>query len=112
VVLGTVGIAVSPWTAAVLVSFAVAGGGFSWGMTGLSTLVQSRAPEEYRGRIMSLWLVGFLGSRPIAAALLGSTADLVSVRAAFLVAGVISGAVALLCRARVLNRPGPVPLRD
>ena len=111
-VLGTAGVAVSPWTAAVLASFAVAGCGFSWGMTGLSTLVQSRAPDEYRGRIMSLWLVGFLGSRPIAAALLGSTADLVSVRAAFLVAAVISAAVALLCRASVLNRPGPVPLRD
>jgi MFS family permease len=111
-VLGTVGIAVSPWTAAVLACFAVAGCGFSWGMTGLSTLVQSRAPDEYRGRIMSLWLVGFLGSRPIAAALLGSTADLVSVRAAFLVAAVISAAVALVCLPRVLNRPGPVPLRS
>lgn len=111
-VLGTAGVAISPWTAAVLASFAVAGCGFSWGMTGLSTLVQSRAPDEYRGRIMSLWLVGFLGSRPIAAALLGSTADLVSVRVAFLVAAVISAAVALLCRASVLNRPGPTPLRD
>jgi MFS family permease len=110
-VLGTAGVALSPWTAAVLGCFAVAGVGFSWGMTGLSTLVQSRAPDEYRGRIMSLWLVGFLGSRPIAAALLGSTADLVSVRAAFLVAAAISAVVALLCRARVLNRPGPVELR-
>ncbi|WP_232374796.1 MFS transporter [Mycolicibacterium mengxianglii] len=111
-VLGTAGAAVSPWISGVLAAFAIAGCGFSWGMTGLSTLVQSRAPDELRGRIMSLWLVGFLGSRPIAAALLGSTADLVSVRAAFLVAAVISAAVALLCRAQVLNRPGAVPLRD
>ena len=37
-------------------------------MTGLSTVVQERAPEELRGRIMALWLVGFVGSRPIAAA--------------------------------------------
>ena len=54
-------------------------------MTGLSTVVQERAPEELRGRIMALWLVGFVGSRPIAAALLGGTADLVSVQAAFAV---------------------------
>jgi MFS family permease len=111
-VLGLAATAVSPWRAAVLAAFAVAGCGFSWGMTGLSTLVQSRVSDEYRGRVMSLWLVGFLGSRPIAAALLGSTADVVSVRAAFVVAAVVSAAVALLCRARVLNRPGPVPLRQ
>lgn len=110
-VLGTAGVALSPWVAAVLASFAVAGCGFSWGMTGLSTLVQSRAPDEYRGRIMSLWLVGFLGSRPIAAALLGTTADAVSVRAAFLLAAIISAAVAAVCLPRVLNRPGAVPLR-
>ncbi|MGB3485565.1 MAG: MFS transporter [Mycobacterium sp.] len=110
--LGSGGVAASPWTAGVLAAFAVTGCGFSWGMTGLSTLVQSRVPDEYRGRIMSLWLVGFLGSRPIAAALLGSTADTVSVRVAFVVAAVVTAAVALLCPARVLNRPGPVALRS
>jgi len=51
-----------------------------------------------RGRIMALWLVGFLGSRPIAAALLGGTADWVSVQAAFAVAAVLTAAVALWCR--------------
>ena len=58
-----------------MAGFALAGLGFGWAMTGLSTVVQERAPEELRGRIMALWLVGFLGSRPIAAAVLGGTAD-------------------------------------
>ena len=58
-----------------MAGFALAGLGFGWAMTGLSTVVQERAPEELRGRIMALWLVGFVGSRPIAAALLGGTAD-------------------------------------
>ena len=71
-------IAVSPWAAAALAGFAIAGCGFSWDMTGLSTLVQGRAPDELAGRIMALWLVGFVGSRPVAAAILGTTADVVS----------------------------------
>jgi len=90
--------------------FAIAGCGFSWGITGLSTLVQARAPDELRGRIMALWLVGFVGSRPVASTLLGSTADMVSVRAAFVVAAFVTLVVALLCRPRLLMRSGPVPL--
>ena len=92
-----------------LAGFALAGLGFGWAMTGLSTLVQERAPEELRGRIMALWLVGFIGSRPIAAALLGGTTDLVSVQAAFAVAAALSAVVALLCRPS--NLVGPQPLR-
>ncbi|WP_231750924.1 MFS transporter [Mycobacterium sp. NAZ190054] len=59
-------VGVQPWLA--YSGFVVAGLGFGCAMTGLSTVVQERAPEELRGRIMALWLVGFLGSRPIAAA--------------------------------------------
>ena len=40
---------------------------------------------------MALWLVGFLGSRPIAAAVLGGTADAVNVQAAFAVAAALMG---------------------
>lgn len=89
--------------------FALAGLGFGWAMTGLSTVVQERAPEELRGRIMALWLVGFLGSRPLAAALLGGTADAFSVHAAFAVAAVLCLLVALWCRPS--NITGPLPVR-
>lgn len=101
--IGSVLLAMSTVPAAALAGFAVAGLGFGWGMTGLSTVVQERAPEELRGRIMALWLVGFLGSRPIAAAVLGGTADLVSVPAAFIVAAASTLVVALLCRPATLN---------
>ncbi len=90
-----------------IAGFALAGLGFGWAMTGLSTVVQERAPQELRGRIMALWLVGFLGSRPIAALLLGGTADLVSLRAAFAVAAALTLAVALWCRPS--NLLGPLP---
>jgi len=92
-----------------LAGFMVSGLGFGWAMTGLSTVVQERAPEELRGRIMALWLVGFLGSRPIAAALLGGTADWVGVQVAFAVAAVLTAVVALWCRPS--NLAGPLPLQ-
>jgi MFS family permease len=102
-------LAIGTTPAVAIAGFAIAGLGFGWAMTGLSTVVQERAPEELRGRIMALWLVGFVGSRPIAAALLGGTADLVSVQAAFAVAAALSAVVALLCRPS--NLVGPLPHR-
>lgn len=98
---------VVPWIA--LAGFALAGLGFGWALTGLSTVVQERAPQELRGRIMALWLVGFLGSRPIAAALLGGTADLTNVQVAFAVAAVLTLSVALVCRPSRLS--GDLPRR-
>lgn len=100
-------LAIGSSPALAITGFAVTGFGFGWAMTGLATVVQERAPEELRGRIMALWLVGFIGSRPIAAALLGGTADLVSVQAAFTVAAVMSLGVALWCRPS--NLEGPLP---
>jgi len=89
-------VGMQPWVA--FTGFVVAGFGFGCAMTGLATVVQERAPVELRGRIMALWLVGFLGSRPIAAAVLGGTADLLNVYAAFGVAAGLSLVVTLVCR--------------
>ncbi|ABK73268.1 MFS transporter [Mycolicibacterium smegmatis] len=90
-----------------LIGFAIAGLGFGWSMTGLSTVVQERAPEELRGRIMALWLVGFLGSRPFAAALLGGAADVFNVRVAFLIAAAATFALALAARPATMSAPIP-----
>ena len=93
--------------AVAVTGFAVAGLGFGWAMTGLSTVVQERAPEELRGRIMALWLVGFVGSRPFAAAILGGAADMFSVHIAFLIASVLTLAIAAACRPSALTRTAP-----
>ncbi|MCZ8382315.1 MFS transporter [Mycobacterium sp. CPCC 205372] len=104
---GTAMLAVEVNTAVALAGFTIAGVGFGCAMTGLSTVVQERAPEELRGRIMALWLVGFIGSRPLAAALLGGTADAANVFVAFIVTAVVTVVVALLCRTKALS--GPLP---
>ncbi|WP_308124227.1 MFS transporter [Mycolicibacterium xanthum] len=94
--------------AVAMAGFALAGFGFGCAMTGLSTVVQERAPEQLRGRIMALWLVGFLGSRPIAAAVLGGAADALNVFAAFGIAAALCAGVALWCRPSKLTGPLPV----
>ena len=107
--IGTATLAVELNTAVAMIGFALAGVGFGLAMTGLSTVVQERAPEELRGRIMALWLVGFIGARPLAAALLGGTADAANVYVAFVVAAVLTLVVALVCRTKALSGPLPVP---
>ncbi|BBY17660.1 MFS transporter [Mycolicibacterium litorale] len=101
-------LAVGTVTPVALAGFGLAGCGFGWAMTGLSTVVQERAPEELRGRIMALWLVGFLGSRPIAAAALGGAADAVNVYVSFVVAALAVVVVALMCRPSLLAGRLPV----
>ncbi|HSJ27991.1 MAG TPA: MFS transporter, partial [Acidimicrobiia bacterium] len=86
-VLMSIGTALTSFAAGPLmavVTLAIAGVGFTLAMTAFSTLLQQRLPEEVRGRVMALWSVSFLGSRPLASALHGSIADSISNQAAFL----------------------------
>ncbi|MGE0218765.1 MFS transporter [Mycolicibacterium sp.] len=91
--------------AVAMAGFALAGLGFGVAMTGLSTVVQERAPAELRGRIMALWLVGFVGSRPIAAAVLGGAADAFNVSVAFAAATALTLVMTLACRPSKLRGP-------
>ena len=77
-----------------LVSLVVAGAGFLLALTGLTTELQRRVPEPLLGRVMALWAVAFLGSRPAAALLDGALGDLFGPRIAAAAAGVITTAVA------------------
>lgn len=61
---------------AALVAFLAAGLGMTLSLTSLSAQLQLRIPDELRGRIMALWGVAFIGSRPLAAAVNGAVADL------------------------------------
>jgi predicted MFS family arabinose efflux permease len=104
---GMLALTVTPVPAAAIVAFGVGGAGMTLSLTSLSTQMQERLPDVLRGRVMALWSVAFLGSRPFAAAVNGAVADAVSVEAALLTV------VTVLLVATWLSRPSrlaPVPL--
>ena len=102
-IVGLVGVGVSQNVWSALGAFAIAGFGFSSAMAGLGTLVQKRAPVELRGRIMAFWMMGFVGSRPLAAAIVGSIADAWSVRISFFFTAALLACIAILCRPRRIS---------
>ena len=78
------------YPAAVLVGLASIGF-----MTTATSMVQLSAPPQFRGRVLALQAIVFLGSTPIGAPLIGLTADSLGPRAAILVgAGACLGAAA------------------
>lgn len=95
---GTGLLAVSRNETAVVAAFLVAGLGMSWGMTSFRTQILARLPEHLRGRIMALWLIAFVGSRPLAAAWNGAIADVVSVEFVLILDGIALLGAAVLCR--------------
>jgi hypothetical protein len=72
-------------------------------LSGLSTVVQLRAPEAYRGRVLSLYMVALGVVYPIGAVLQGAVADVVGLPAT--TAGFALGLVAVVGALAVL-RPG------
>lgn len=82
-VAGLLGCAVLPTEWLCLAAAAAQGVGFSVGLTGLSTIVQGGTPDAVRGRVMSVWVLAFIGSRPLSVGVTGFVADLTSVRVAF-----------------------------
>lgn len=83
---GLVVAALAPTPAIAVAGFCANGSGFVLSLTGFTTTLQRRLPDELRGRVMALWSVFFLGNRPIAAAADGGAADLVGPRWAMVIA--------------------------
>jgi MFS family permease len=104
IALGLVGAAATGTTGTALASFGVAGLGMTLAFTSVTTLIQEWTPDEQRGRIMSLWFVGFLGTRPFAAGVGGYVADTYSVDLALCVIAGIVLLVAYVSRPRRLQR--------
>ena len=97
---GLTTVAFAPAIPGALVGFALAGAGFLFGTTAFMTRIQRRLPDEIRGRVMALWTVAFVGSRPVGALLNGGIADLTSIRTALL----IGASIALLATALATRR--------
>jgi predicted MFS family arabinose efflux permease len=104
--LGTVAVAPVAWVA--VLGFGLTGTGFVLGVTGFTTMLQRRVPDELRGRVMALWSVAFLGNRPFAAAVDGALSDALGPRPAMglAIAIAIGGALVAL---RLRDRLDPPP---
>ncbi|MGY6500655.1 MAG: MFS transporter [Acidimicrobiales bacterium] len=78
-----------------VMGMAVAGAGFLSASSNLTTALHSQIDDAVRGRIMAIWSVVFLGSRPVTSLALGSTSDLFGPRVALalpVVVGALIGA--------------------
>jgi predicted MFS family arabinose efflux permease len=100
---GLVGYAAAPHEAVVLAALFIAGIGFLLGVTTTNSNLQRRLDENMRGRVMALWSMAFLGSRPLAAIIDGVVADVASPRV-----GVLSAAVPLLVGWWAMGKVGPL----
>lgn len=74
----------------------VAGAGYLLALTAFTSALQVAIPDELRGRIMAIWGMCFLGSRPLAAQVDATVAHLGSARLALGVAVVVAAGAAVL----------------
>lgn len=105
---GMAAFAFAPGFALALAVLAVAGFGYLSGQTRATTLLQFRVEDEQRGRIMALWSVAFLGSRPIASLLDGALATWLGPRIATLAMALpaVAAATALILHGNGRRRRG------
>ena len=73
-----------------IASMALAGTGFLANSTSLTGMLQRMVPNHLLGRVMALWSVAFMGSRPAGALINGTVADLVGPRPAAALVGVVT----------------------
>lgn len=79
---GMVGFAFAPALGVAYAALALAGFGYLSGQTRATTLLQLGVEDHERGRIMALWSMAFLGSRPVASLLDGAIASAAGPRVA------------------------------
>ncbi|MFJ3212630.1 MFS transporter [Streptomyces flaveolus] len=114
-------IAAAPALWVCCVGSCLAGGAFLAASNRALSLVQARVPTGLLGRAMGLWIIAFIGGRPIFALLEGSMAEWAGPRIASLVIAVLVFAAALTVHLRG-NRwarpreappvPGPAVVRE
>jgi MFS family permease len=107
--MGTLAVAIAAFALSQVPAYAVgtlaiAGAGFIVAITSVTTQLQDRVPDQVRGRVMALWGVAFLGTRPFSALIDGGIADLASPRAAAVAMAAAACAGALL-QGREAERP-------
>jgi MFS family permease len=82
---GLASVALAPTLPWAMLGFAVSGGGFLAAITRSTVRLQSEVPETQLGRVMALWSLAFVGTRPLAALVDGVVAEAVGARGALVV---------------------------
>lgn len=75
-------------------------------IAGSNTLIQTRVDNAYRGRVMAIFSMAFLGIAPLGSLLVGSIAHQVGIRPTLAVCGLCTLAAGLLYRRRTVDIPG------
>jgi hypothetical protein len=83
--LGLASVALAPSLRWAMAGFAVSGGGFLAAITRGTVRLQHEVPDVQLGRVMALWSLAFVGTRPLAALVDGVTAELFGARVATVV---------------------------
>jgi MFS family permease len=94
--------ALAPVYAVGIAGMATMGGAYISIATSLNTSVQARVDEAYRGRALSIYLMGLLAGVPLGALLQGTLADVIGLRATVVLAtgALVTCTVAGIVRAR------------
>lgn len=103
VMTGYLAAALAPVAELAVAGYALAGIGYILSLTGFTTSLQRRVPDAFLGRVMAIWGVAFLGTRPIAAMVHGGAADVTGPRSAMMIA-VLAAASAGLTATRLRGR--------
>src|SRR5262249_59577251 len=88
--------ALAPSIAAAFAGIVVAGFFSIWFVALANTLVQLRADEAMRGRVMGVWTMALPGMNPVTGLAAGTVAQLAGARAGFALSGVVLAATAAL----------------
>ena len=101
--------AVDPWSWAMPVLLAVGGFSMAVSNTSANSLLQASAPARLRGRTISLYMLAMRGGLSIGSLLAGVSANLLGVRYALLINGVLAVATHLIVGRRWLRGSSGIP---
>nr|WP_040765768.1 MFS transporter [Tsukamurella sp. 1534] len=101
----------APWFWAVAALLVVVGFLQMAFTTSAMSIMQLSVDPEFRGRVMGIYMLAFLGGTPLGAPLLGAIADATTPAAPLLVGGVVSAVTCALCGVYALRRSAAEAIR-
>jgi MFS family permease len=99
--------ALAPWFWLEIVVIAAVGAASVGFLTTGNSTVQLTSDPQFRGRVMALWSVAFLGSTPIGSPIVGALADVTSARWSLVLGALACGVAAAIGLAALRRLPAP-----